>query len=91
MSEIKGKIIVIGETETVGNNGFTKRLLVLETQEQYSQKVPIEFIKEKGTLLDGRNIGDEVTIYYNVRGSEYQGKYYCQLNGWKIDPPVQAF
>jgi hypothetical protein len=83
--ELKGKIILIGETESVGTSGFTKRLLVLETLETYPQKLPIEFVKDKTTLLDGKSIGQEATVSINLRGSEYNGKYYSQINGWKIE------
>ena len=42
MSEVIGSIIHIGNTETVGSAGtFKKRLLVVKTDEQYAQEVPI--------------------------------------------------
>lgn len=85
MSELSGKIIVIGNTETVGSAGtFQKRLIVIETDEKYSQKVPLDFVQDKCDLLDKFKIGQEVTIGYNIRGNEYNGKYYVSLNGWQI-------
>ena len=48
--EVEGKIKVIGETETVGNN-FTKRLLVITTNEMYPQHISVEFVKDKTSLL----------------------------------------
>lgn len=86
MSEVIGKIIHIGETETVGSAGtFKKRLLVVETSEQYSQKIPIDFVQDKCNVLDSFQIGLDVKVDINIRGNEYNGKYYCSLNGWKID------
>ncbi len=85
MSELSGKIIVIGNTETVGSAGtFQKRLIVIETDEKYAQKVPLDFVQDKCDLLDKFTIGQEVTIGYNIRGNEYNGKYYVSLNGWQI-------
>ena len=85
MSELVGKIIVIGNTETVGSAGtFQKRLIVIETDEKYAQKVPLDFVQDKCDLLDKFSIGQEVTIGYNIRGNEYNGKYYVSLNGWNI-------
>lgn len=83
--EITGKIIQIGNTESVGDNGFTKRQVVIETNEQYSQKIPIDFVKDKTSLLDGKKIGDEATVCINIRGNEYNGKYFVNLQGWKIE------
>jgi hypothetical protein len=83
--EINGSVHLIGQTETVGNNGFTKRQLVVATEEQYVQYVPIDFVKDKTNVLDGYNVGDKVKVSVNVRGSEYNGKYYVNLQGWRIE------
>jgi len=83
--EVLGKVHVIGGTETVGNKGFTKRLLVIETEEQYKQTIPVDFVKDKTSVLDAYKVGDSVKVSVNVRGSEYNGKYYVNLQGWKIE------
>ena len=83
--EISGKVIVIGNTETVGQNGFTKRMLVVETAEQYPQKIAIDFVKDKTSVLDNYKVNDNVNVSVNVRGSEYNGRYFVNLQGWKIE------
>lgn len=89
--EITGKIIVIGETETVGSAGtFKKRLLVVETDEQYKQSIPIDFVQDKTSVLDSYAIGQSVKVGINVRGNEYNGKYYVSLNGWNINKLAEA-
>ena len=82
---VSGKIHLIGNTESVGNNGFTKRQIVIETSEQYPQKIAIDFVKDKTSILDKYSIGQEVTVDVNLRGSEYNGKFYVNLQGWKIN------
>ena len=83
--EVLGSIIVLNDAETVGSAGtFKKRLVVVETDEQYKQKVGIDFVQDKTALLDTFKIGDKVKVAVNVRGQEYNGKYYVSLNGWKI-------
>ena len=81
--EISGRIVLIGETEQVGEN-FSKRLLVVETADTYPQQLPIEFVKDKTTILDNYKVGETVTVDINLRGSEYKGKYYANIQGWKI-------
>jgi len=83
--ELTGKVHVIGETEEFGNNGFTKRMIVIETQDQYPQKLPIDFVKDNTKLLDNFQEGQEVKISINLRGNEYNGKYYVNIQGWKIE------
>jgi hypothetical protein len=83
--EVKGKVKVVGTTEEVGAKGFKKRLIVVETEETYPQSIPVEFVQDKCSLLDPVQIGSDVVISINLRGSEYNGRYYVQLQGWKID------
>ena len=83
--EVSGKVVSVGQTESVGQNGFTKRLLVIETNEQYPQKLPIDFVKDKTSLLDQIKIDQDVMIQINLRGSEHNGRWYAQIQGWKIE------
>ena len=81
---IQGTIILIDETQTFAS-GFKKRTVVVETNEQYPQKIPIDFIKDKCEILNGYMEGQDVTIGINLRGNEYNGKYYLNAQGWKIN------
>jgi len=83
--QIKGQIIKIGDTQEVGSNGFTKRLLVVKTNEQYPQSVPIDFVKDKCGILDQYKVGDVVDVSINIRGNEWKGNYYVNLQGWRIE------
>jgi len=86
MSEVIGSIIHIGNTELVGSAGtFKKRLLVVKTNEQYAQEVPIDFVQDKCEVLDKYALGDNVKVAINIRGNKYNDKWYCSLNGWRID------
>lgn len=83
--ELKGTIIVIGNTEEFGAKGFKKRQLVIKTDAQYPQTIPVDFTQDKCKILDGYSVGDFVDISINVLGSEWQGKYYANIQGWKIN------
>lgn len=81
---VKGRIKLIKDTQTF-ESGFTKREFVVTTQEQYPQDIKIEFIKDKCDILNNYNEGDLVDVSINLRGNEYEGKYYVNIQGWKID------
>lgn len=86
MSEVIGKVHQVGETMTVGSAGtFKKRTIVIATSEQYVQHIPIDFVQDKCDLLNDFKVGQEVKVFINVRGNEYNGKFYVSLNGWKIE------
>jgi hypothetical protein len=88
--EVKGTIKLVGTTQEVGSNGFTKRQLVVTTDEQYPQDIAIDFVKDKCSILDKYGVGQQVTVGVNLRGSEYNGKYYVNLQGWKINASEEA-
>lgn len=88
--EIQGKIKLIGETQTFGNNGFRKREVVITTEEQYPQHIMVEFVQDKSDLLDNYQVGQQVKININLRGREWvnpQGetKYFNSIQGWRIE------
>jgi hypothetical protein len=82
--QITGKLTVINPTQSVGGAGFLKREFVVTTEEQFPQQIKLEFIKDKCEQLDKFNVGQSVTVDFNLRGNEYQGKYYVSLQAWKI-------
>jgi len=88
--EVQGKIKMIGETQTFGNNGFRKREVVVTTEEQYPQHILVEFIQDKTDLLNNYQVGQNVKISINLRGREWvnpQGetKYFNSIQGWRIE------
>ena len=82
--EVEGKVLVLQDLQEFAS-GFTKRVLVVETDENYPQQLPIEFCKDKIDLINSLNAGDSVKVGINLRGNEYNGKYYSSIQGWKIE------
>ena len=87
--EIKGTIKKIGTTETIGNNGFQKRQVIIETGGNYPETLAIEFVQDKTAILDNYNVGNNVVIGINLRGREWTNpegevKYFNSIQGWRI-------
>ncbi|MCF7559848.1 DUF3127 domain-containing protein [Sabulilitoribacter multivorans] len=88
--EVQGRIKMLGETQTFGNNGFRKREIVVTTEEQYPQHIMVEFVQDKTDLLNNYQVGQQVKININLRGREWvnpQGetKYFNSIQGWRIE------
>jgi hypothetical protein len=82
-NEIKGKIEKIFDVQVISDK-FSKLELVVQTDDKYPQSVPIQFTNANIAKLSGVKVGDAVTVQYNVRGKEYQGRYFVSLDGWQI-------
>lgn len=82
--ELTGKVKLIQESKTFGS-GFTKREMVVTVEDgKYPQEISLEFVQDKVALLDKLQVGQEVTVTFDIRGREYNGRYFNNLQGWKI-------
>ena len=88
--EIQGRVKQIFPSQTMGQNGFEKRDLVIITEEQYPQTIIIQFTQQRCDLLDSLQVGQFVKVYINIRGREWRSpygeiKYFNTIEGWKIE------
>lgn len=85
--EIKGKIIValpeVSGTSKTGN-AWKKREYVLETIETYPKKVHFDFFGERADQYP-LNVGDMVTLSFDIESREYMGRWYTSIRGWKAE------
>lgn len=82
--ELTGKIKLIQDAQTFGS-GFTKREMVVTVEDgKYPQDINLEFVQDKISLLDNLRVGQQVTVTFDLRGREYNGRYFNNLQGWKV-------
>ncbi len=82
--DVKGIVKEIFDLQKF-DSGFYKQEFVVTTQEDYPQHLKFECIKEKTEMLQNLKPGDEVTVHFNLRGNEYNGRYYVNLQAWRIE------
>ena len=88
--ELSGSVKVIGGIQSF-NSGFSKRELVITIPDgNYPQDICIEFHKDRADLLNGLAVGDNVMVTFNLRGREYNGRYYNTLVAWKLETASEA-
>ena len=87
---------MIGEVQSFAS-GFTKREFVVTTaNDKYPQDLKFEVVKDKCAMLDGFKTGQEVQVNFDIRGNEYNGKYFVNLSCWKLQtadggaPPARS-
>lgn len=82
--QITGEITHIGEIQQITDN-FSKRVVTVKTDanSQYPQWIKLETNNIKNTLLDTFNVGENVTIDFNLNGKENNN--FNQLTIWKIN------
>ena len=91
--QVQGKIKIIGEVQTFGTD-FTKRQLVVTTDDQYPQLISIDFTQDKTDLLNSYKVGQSVNVSINLGGREWinpqgEAKYFNSVTGWRIEAVTQ--
>ena len=82
--EIKGTIKLIEDTKEF-SSGFKKREFVITTDDgKYPQDIKFEVLKDKCDSMDQFSVGDSVDVSFNIKGNEYNGSYYVNLQCWRI-------
>jgi hypothetical protein len=89
--DIKGKAHYVSDVINV-TESFRKRELVVEFSEnpQYPEFVKFEAIQDRCALMDDVKVGDEVEVFFNLKGREWTNKqsekqYFNTLQLWKVN------
>ena len=79
----KGTIHHLGEAKQVSEK-MNLREFVLSIGDKYPQLVQFQAVNERVKFLDGAKPGQECEVKFDLRGREYNGKFYVSLNAWDI-------
>jgi single-strand DNA-binding protein len=80
----EGKVEKIFDSETKGAS-FQVRQFVIEVSDgQYPQMVAFQLVQDKCTLIDDYSEGDMIEVEFDLRGREWNGKYFTNLQAWRI-------
>lgn len=92
--EITGKIIQVlearGGTSARTGNPWKVQSYVLETEEQYPRRMVFEVFGEDQINQFNIQVGQVLTVSFNVDAHEYQGRWYNQIRAWKVEVPGAA-
>lgn len=95
--EVVGRLHRKFDTENKTDT-FQAREFILEVQDgNYPQLIKFQLVQDRCTLLDGFNEDEQVKVFFDLRGREWNGKFFTNLNAWKLEkpgetasPPMQA-
>jgi translation initiation factor IF-3 len=88
--QVTATIVRVLETKEIGEKQFKVREIHVDTEEQYVQRLAIQFTQDKTAILDNFKAGDKVKIDINLKGKEATNKdgqtvVYNTIQGWRIE------
>ena len=82
--EMTGTVKLIMDTMTF-NSGFTKREFVIRVEEgRFPQEIKFQCVRDRINALNGIKAGDVVKIGFEVRGHEWNEKYFVDLEAVSV-------
>ena len=90
MSElkIKGEITAILEIQagtSKAGKEWTKQDFIILSEEKFPKMICFTLFGDKTSLLNGLELNSIIDVHFNLESREFNGKYYHNLNAWKID------
>jgi hypothetical protein len=92
MSELtmKGAIKLINPIKVISDKFSVREFVITTPDAKYPQEVIFQTVNDKMDIIAPYGQGQEVTVSFNVRGREYNGKYYNTLDAWKVQGEATA-
>lgn len=84
--EVQGKVCaVLDEQRFKGSRGdVVKNYFVVETGGKYPQKLKFEVFGEDLWSKMRIAVGSSVSVSFDIKGSEWNGKYFVNLSAWMV-------
>ncbi len=82
--EIEGLLHKKFDTEKK-TESFQAREFVITLDGNYPQHIKFQLTQDRCQIVDQVNEGEKIKVFFDLRGREWQGKYFTNLNAWKIE------
>jgi hypothetical protein len=90
MFNITGTLKVKFDEQKVSERFRKRDFVIQENSSQYPQMISFQLVQDRCNLIDNANIGDEIRVFFNLRGREWKSpqgetKYFNTIEAWKIE------
>lgn len=73
-----------GVSKTTGN-AWKAQQYVIETKETQPRQVMFEVFGEDKIKAMNIQVGEELTVFFDLDAREYQGRWFTQVKAWKVE------
>ena len=86
--ELSGKVIAVLEPRggvSKTGNAWKVQEYVIETHDQYPRKMCFDVFGEDKINQFNIQIGEELTVHFDIDAREWQGRWFNSIRAWKVD------
>ena len=82
--EIIGKLHKVFDVQAKSEK-FQAREFVITTDGQYPQFIKFQLTQDRCELISKFEEGKDIKVFFDLRGREWNEKFFTNLNAWKIE------
>ena len=88
--EIEGKLHKKFDKEQKSGTFTTREFVLLDESTQYAQYVKFQLVQDRCEIIDNIDEGTNVKVYFDLRGRDWQGTYFTNLQAWRVEAAGQT-
>ena len=83
--EVEGKLHKVFPTEQKTDT-FRAREFVIEIEQgNYPQFIKFQLVQDRCDVIDEYKEGDMLKVYFDLRGRQWQDKFFTNLQAWRVE------
>ena len=83
--EIEGKLHKKFETENKTATFQAREFVILISEDNYPQYIKFQLTQDRCALIDDYEEGKPIKVHFDLRGREWNDKYFTNLNAWRLE------
>jgi single-strand DNA-binding protein len=83
--EAEGRLVKKFDTENKTSTFQAREFVIEVVSGNYPQFVKFQLTQDRCALVDPFDEGDQIKVHFDLRGREWNDKYFTNLNAWRIE------
>lgn len=83
--EVEGKLHKKFDTENKTDSFQAREFVIEVTSGNYPQYIKFQLTQDRCALVDDYEEGKPIKVHFDLRGREWNGKYFTNLNAWRLE------
>jgi len=83
--QAEGVLHKVFDTEQKSDKFRTREFILEISESQYPQLIKFQLTQDKCEIIDDYSAGDVLTIHFDLRGREWNERFFTNLQCWKIE------
>ena len=81
---IKGAVKLVNEVKVISDRFSVREFVITTLDPKYPQDILFQAVNDKIDMIDSLRKAQVVDVSFNLRGREFNGRYYNTLDVWKV-------